>query len=115
MSPERWKQIEEVFQSALDLPQAERRACCEGAGAGAAPLREQVEALVAKSEQAGDFIEAPAVAVAGFTVGPPTTTKQDAVEDPMVGRRGGPYRVGREVGRGGMGAVYLAERADSAV
>jgi serine/threonine protein kinase/tetratricopeptide (TPR) repeat protein len=114
MSPERWKQIEEVFQSALDLPQAERRAFIAGACAGDDTLREQVEALVAQSEQAGDFIEAPAVAVAGFTVGPPTTTKQDAVEDPMVGRRVGSYRVVREVGRGGMGAVYLAERADSA-
>nr|MDQ5838442.1 serine/threonine protein kinase [Acidobacteriota bacterium] len=114
MSPERWKQIEEVFQSALDLPQAERRGFIASACAGDDTLREQVEALVAQSEQAGDFIEAPAVAVAGFTGGPSLTIKQDALEDPMVGRRVGSYRIVREVGRGGMGAVYLAERADSA-
>ncbi|HYY93431.1 MAG TPA: protein kinase, partial [Pyrinomonadaceae bacterium] len=114
MSPERWKQIEEVFQSALDLPQAERRGFIASACAVDDTLREQVEALVAQSEQAGDFIEAPAVAVAGFTGGPALTTRQDALEDPMVGRRVGSYRIVREVGRGGMGAVYLAERADSA-
>src|SRR5919199_1042213 len=78
MSPERWKQIEEVFQSALDLPQAERRGFIAGAPAPAASVVEE------------------------------------AREDLMAGRRVGSYRILREVGRGGMGAVYLAERADSA-
>jgi eukaryotic-like serine/threonine-protein kinase len=115
MSPERWKQIEEVFQSALDLPPAERRGFVAEACKGDDTLREQVEALVAQYEQAGDFIEAPAVAVAGFTGAPPLATKfEPAPEDPLVGRRVGSYRIVREVGRGGMGAVYLAERADSA-
>src|ERR687885_656887 len=77
MSPERWKQIEEVFQSALDLPQAERRGFIAGAPAPAASVVEE------------------------------------AREDLMAGRRVGSYRIVREVGRGGMGAVYLAERADS--
>src|SRR5437763_1278214 len=115
MSPERWKQIEEVFQSALDLPEAERGGFIASACAGDNALREQVEALVHQYEQAGDFIEAPAVAVAGFNVGPAlNTTLEGAGEDPMAGRRIGSYRIVREVGRGGMGAVYLAERADSA-
>jgi serine/threonine protein kinase/tetratricopeptide (TPR) repeat protein len=115
MSPERWKQIEEVFQSALDLPPAERRGFVAEACKGDDRLREQVEALINQYEQAGDFIEAPAVAVAGFTGAPPLATKfEPAPEDPLVGRRVGSYRIVREVGRGGMGAVYLAERADSA-
>ena len=38
MSPERWKQIEEVFQSALDLPRAERRGFIAGACAGMTAL-----------------------------------------------------------------------------
>src|SRR5437868_11333878 len=115
MSPERWKQIEEVFQSALDLPESERGGFIASACAGDDALREQVEALVAQYEQAGDFIEAPAVAVAGFTGGPALATRHEAApEDPLVGRRVGSYRVVREVGRGGMGTVYLAERADSA-
>jgi serine/threonine protein kinase/tetratricopeptide (TPR) repeat protein len=113
MSPERWKQLEEVFQSALDLPEAERRGFIAGACVGDDTLREQVEALVAQYERAGDFIEAPAVV--GFTGGPALNTTLDGVgEDPMNGRRIGSYRIVREAGRGGMGAVYLAERADSA-
>src|SRR5438105_4142423 len=115
MSPERWKQIEEVFQSALDLPRAERRGFIAGACAGDDTLREQVEALINQYEQAGDFIEAPAVAVAGLTGVPAlTTTLDEAEKDTMAGRRVGSYRIVREVGRGGMGTVYLAERADSA-
>src|SRR5436853_212226 len=115
MSPERWKQIEEVFQSALDLPESERGGFIASACAGDDALREQVEALIKQYEQAGDFIEAPAVAVAGFTAGHAlNTTLEGADEDPMAGRRVGSYRIVREVGRGGMGAVYLAERADSA-
>src|SRR5256714_4872777 len=115
MSPERWKQIEEVFQSALDLSESERGGFIASACADDDALREQVEALVHQYEQAGDFIEAPAVAVAGFTTGHAlNTTLEGAGEDPMAGRRVGSYRIVREVGRGGMGAVYLAERADSA-
>ena len=36
----------------------------------------------------------------------------EADEDPMIGRRLGAYRIEREIGRGGMGAVYEAMRAD---
>src|SRR2546423_6757334 len=115
MSPERWKQIEEVLQSALDLSESERGGFIASACADDDALREQVEALVHQYEQAGDFIEAPAVAVAGFTGGSGlNTTLEGAGEDPMAGRGVGSYRIVREVGRGGMGAVYLAERADSA-
>jgi serine/threonine protein kinase/tetratricopeptide (TPR) repeat protein len=116
MSPERWKQVEEVFQSALDLPEGERGGFIARACADDAALAGQVEALIAQYEQAGDFIESPAVAVSPLrTVGGSLATTPDLepAEDPMAGRRVGSYRLVREIGRGGMGAVYLAERADS--
>src|SRR5438270_12598311 len=97
MSPERWKQIEEVFQSALDLPESERGGFIASACAGDDALREQVEALIKQYEQAGNFIEAPAVAVAGFTGSSAlNTTLEGADEDPMAGRRIGSYRIVRE-------------------
>src|SRR5579872_2334649 len=40
---------------------------------------------------------------------PPITL---SAQDPMIGRRLGPYKILRPIGAGGMGAVYLAERAD---
>jgi serine/threonine protein kinase/tetratricopeptide (TPR) repeat protein len=116
MSPERWKQVEEIFQSALDLPLGERGGFIARACEDDAALAAQVEALVAQYEEAGDFIESPAVAVSPLrTVGGSLATAPDLepAEDPMTGRRVGSYRLVREIGRGGMGAVYLAERADS--
>jgi Tol biopolymer transport system component/serine/threonine protein kinase/tetratricopeptide (TPR) repeat protein len=116
MTPERWKQVEELFQAALDLPSDERPEFIAQVGAGDEALRKQVEALVAQYEEAGDFIEAPAFAVNGFNPGStPFRTSQptDFEDDPMAGARVGAYKIVREIGRGGMGAVYLAVRADS--
>ena len=122
MSPERWKQIEEVFQAALDLPAAERPGFVAGAAGGDDELRRQIEALVAQHDEAGDFIENPAVAISGLVPaaagGDPLATNPSAegifAANPVIGQRVGSYRVIGELGRGGMGAVYLAERADSA-
>ena len=116
MTPERWQQIEEVFQTAVDLPAAERPRYIATACAGDATLREQVIALVEQFEAAGDFIEEPALAATPLRqqTDPYATSPSTAPDliDPAIGRRIGAYRVVREIGRGGMGAVYLAERAD---
>ena len=116
MTPERWKQIEDVFQTALDLPLPERRQYIIEACTGDEHLREQVEALLVQYEEAGDFIEEPAFAITGFnraTDSEKTTLTNGDWDDPSIGRRVGSYKIVREIGRGGMGAVYLAERADS--
>jgi serine/threonine protein kinase/tetratricopeptide (TPR) repeat protein len=115
MTPDRWKQIEEVFQTAVDLPPRERRQYIVEACTGDDTLREQVEQLVAQHDRAGDFIEEPAFADLRHTHDPDATTltTTDSFDDPSIGRKVGVYRILREIGRGGMGAVYLAERADS--
>ncbi|HWN09898.1 MAG TPA: protein kinase [Pyrinomonadaceae bacterium] len=116
MTPERWQKIEEVFQAALDLPHDERHAFVAEACTGDADLCAQVESLIAQHDDAGDFIEAPALvdSRARYTVSQQDTMPTSyGPDDPAVGRRIGAYRVVRELGRGGMGAVYLAERDDS--
>jgi eukaryotic-like serine/threonine-protein kinase len=106
VTPERWKQIEGVFDAAIDLPPAERDAYLTDACGGDAELRRQVELLIRSHDAAGSFIEEPAVA------GRITDPGKLDEETPFIGRRVGSYRIVRELGRGGMGAVYLAVRAD---
>ncbi|MGE0131631.1 MAG: protein kinase [Blastocatellales bacterium] len=109
MTPERWKQVEEIFNAALDRPVDGREVFLAEACGGDQSLREQVEYLINCHEQAGDFIEAPA---ADLTE---SLSQDEAVTlqlDTMIGRQVGAYKLVREIGRGGMGAVYLAVRAD---
>ncbi len=118
MSPERWKQIEEVFQTALDLPAGERVKYVNESCAGDEELRVQVEGLIAQHDEAGDFIEAPAFLTGGLRASAEwqasdETNISEDYADPSIGRRLGQYRIVREIGRGGMGAVYEAVRADS--
>src|SRR5215208_1387335 len=116
MTPERWRQIEELFQTAVDLPPSERPRYIRQASAGDEMLFEQVVALVGQYESAGDFIEEPALNASHLNPTDPYATSAvtgplDMV-DPSIGRRIGAYILSREVGRGGMGAVYEAFRAD---
>ena len=105
MIRERWERLNEVFHAAVGLAGGEREAFLASACAGDPALRAEVERLVAAHGQAGTFIDRPAVErLAPWT--------DDGGDPPAAGRRFGPYRVVREVGRGGMGAVFLAERAD---
>jgi serine/threonine-protein kinase len=104
MEQDRWRQVEEVVQAALDCEPEQRSALLDAACTGDEALRREVESLLAASRDS-DFTEAPAF--------------QDAIrllgnKKPLAGRHIGPYRVTRELGQGGMGEVYLAARADEA-
>ncbi|MBL8169118.1 MAG: protein kinase [Acidobacteria bacterium] len=103
MTPERWKQIDELFDQVLDLAPAERAAFLRVNCADDAELRREVAALLAAHEQAGEFIEEP-----------PHESVQEVLDktDTLIGKHIGPYQIQREIGRGGMGVVYLAVRAD---
>ncbi|HKQ75995.1 MAG TPA: protein kinase [Blastocatellia bacterium] len=110
MTPERWEQAEDILNAALDRPVEEREAFLDETCGDDLSLRRQIEYLINCYEQAGDFIEAPPAATSRDS-----TLADEAVTlqfDTMVGRQVGAYRLVREIGRGGMGAVYLAVRAD---
>ena len=105
MTPERWKKLEEVFESAVQRPPGERAQFLDLACAGDEALRSQVETLLLSYEQAGSFMESPALGSAlSETLVDQTTS--------VIGLRLGSYKIVRELGRGGMGSVYLAVRAD---
>jgi serine/threonine protein kinase len=106
VTSERWKEVKEIFAAALERTPKERDAFLNDVCAGDEPLRHEVESLLASHQDAGDFIESPAMN---------TNTFQSEVEEPdvaAIGRRIGAYKIVSEIGRGGMGSVYLAVRAD---
>ncbi|MGH9838704.1 MAG: protein kinase domain-containing protein [Blastocatellia bacterium] len=100
MIRERHQQISDLLADALEQPRDERPAFLDQACADDSDLRREVESLIASFDQADEFIETPAFALA------------DATATPMIGKRIGAWRILREIGHGGMGTVYLAERAD---
>lgn len=108
MTPERWQQVEEIFQTALDLPLGKRASYLSQACAGDLSLHKEVVNLLnyhETGERALDDLSPAEAQIKG------SDTLADEV-DPMIGRRLGAYRIVREIGRGGMGAVYEATRAD---
>ena len=99
--------MEEVFEAVLQLPPSERSAYVEDVCGNDLTLRNQVETLLLSMERAGSFREVPTFGVAlSDTVVEETTPT-------LIGKRLGSYRIEREIGRGGMGSVYLALRADA--
>ena len=95
MNASRWARVNEVFQLALELEGPARARCLEEVCGTDAALLAEARSLLEADELAGAFLEAPAAS--------PTEAVPAEV---------GPWRLLRELGRGGMGTVYLAERSD---
>jgi non-specific serine/threonine protein kinase/serine/threonine-protein kinase len=108
MNPERWKRIDELFHKAIELPDNERDDFLERACSGDLSLRAEIAKLIDGYARAGNFIETPPA----FDNTVLTLPEQEV--EILTGTRLGAYEVIREIGRGGMGTVYLAERADEA-
>ncbi len=102
MTPERWQQVEEVLQAALDRSPHERLSFLNEACSDDEELRQETSSLVDAYDEAGDFIEAPAIAHDAHVL-------LSNHEQNNIGREIGPYRIVERLGAGGMGEVYLAQ------
>jgi eukaryotic-like serine/threonine-protein kinase len=102
MTPERWHQVKEIFNSALKYDPKERSSFLSEACSDDSALRSEVESLIASHEKSGSFIDEPAyrAAVESFV---------NEKSELKPGQHIGSYEVISFISRGGMGEVYLAE------
>src|SRR5690348_2834820 len=105
----RWTAIKQLFEAALALQGTERNAFVERE-CGNEEIRREVLSLLAAYEETGDFLENPLGSARSLL---DTRAPGVSAEPAVLGTRIGAYRIEQEIGQGGMGAVYLATRADS--
>lgn len=106
MSASSWGRVREIFEAALELPEDQRSAYLDSECGSDHPLRTQVEAMLAHDAEAPDDflepVEAPDLGASAAGAG------EEAAGGP---RMLGEFSILRELGRGAMGVVYLAEQA----
>ncbi len=102
LTPEQYLKISEIFSEAVALEPAERRPfLCQALGGDQVLVRE-AESLLAAEEQAGSFLEDPAI----------DELARDLANERLTGILGqqlGRYHIEELLGVGGAGAVYLAK------
>ncbi|MEW6207808.1 MAG: protein kinase [Acidobacteriota bacterium] len=102
MTPERWKQVDELLEATLDLSPGERAEFLNRVCAGDEALRREVELLLSAHERADSFIEE-------LPVDAVTELFADGQKSLVEGESINQYRIISRLGAGGMGEVYLAQ------
>ncbi|MCA9132066.1 MAG: TAXI family TRAP transporter solute-binding subunit [Planctomycetales bacterium] len=100
MTPARWQQLRALYNAALEMPEAERKAWLQGACPDP-EVREELLSLLDAGPVDATVLDDSEIAAPNLSQG-----------GDLIDQRLGEFRVLQEIGSGGMGAVYLAERAD---
>jgi serine/threonine protein kinase len=103
LTPERWAQIRQIFEGAIERAPKDRAAYLRVMCARDDAMRREVETLLESHDDASGFLAKPAADL-GFTL---HYSGEESGEYP-AGFRAGPYQLEKRIGRGGMGSVWLA-------
>ncbi|TWU33220.1 serine/threonine-protein kinase [Novipirellula artificiosorum] len=112
------RDVQAIFEAALELTSAEARAdYLDKACGDNQVLRDRIEQLLQVQSKVGDFLESPAPGIAASLAsfdqkeasdGNDVATRDDADALELPGQQIGHYKLLHEIGRGGMGVVYMA-------
>ncbi len=105
MTPEQWQRVNDLFYAALERDPDQRLEFLLQSCVDDVEILREVESLLAAHHRADTL-------TGGQVFQKAVRVIADEEPDSIAGNRIGPYRIIREIGRGGMGAVYLAERDD---
>lgn len=103
-SKDQWEKLQHVLDDVLEQPQAVQTSYLKKICGDDAPLYQEVKALLDAEQRAPTFLDRPAIELLDMQL--------PAAKPDFKSTRIGPYQLCEEIGQGGMGVVYRAERAE---